>query len=54
MHREIPRSQLLVIPGCGHLAPSECPVPVLQGTVEFLKGREEGEGKREEEKAASQ
>jgi pimeloyl-ACP methyl ester carboxylesterase len=37
MHREIPRSQLLVIPGCGHLAPSECPVPVLQGTVEFLK-----------------
>jgi pimeloyl-ACP methyl ester carboxylesterase len=37
MHREIPKSQLMVVDGCGHLAPGECSGPVAKGTVEFLK-----------------
>jgi pimeloyl-ACP methyl ester carboxylesterase len=37
MHRDIPGSSLLLIPGCGHLAPSECSAPVLKGTIDFLK-----------------
>ncbi len=37
MHHEIPASKLAVIPGCGHLAPSECPVPVMKATSDFLK-----------------
>jgi pimeloyl-ACP methyl ester carboxylesterase len=37
MHRDIPDSSLLEIAGCGHLAPSECAKPVLQGTIAFLK-----------------
>ena len=37
MHRELPDSSLLVIPGCGHLAPGECAAPVLKGTIDFLK-----------------
>ena len=28
---------LLVVKGCGHLAPSECAEPVTKGTVNFLK-----------------
>ncbi|HEY4379223.1 MAG TPA: alpha/beta hydrolase [Acidobacteriaceae bacterium] len=37
MHREIPGSVFVGVEGCGHLAPRECPKPVLAGTLEFLK-----------------
>jgi pimeloyl-ACP methyl ester carboxylesterase len=37
MHREIPNSAFSVIQGCGHLAPGDCPQPVLKATVDFLK-----------------
>ena len=37
MHQAIPASRISVIAGCGHLAPSECPVPVLKATTDFLK-----------------
>ena len=37
MRDAIPNSSLVTITGCGHLAPSECPVPVLKATTEFLK-----------------
>ena len=36
MHRQIPGSQLAIIPGCGHLAPAECAKPVLAATLPFL------------------
>ena len=39
MHREIPHSVFEGIAGCGHLAPSQCPRPVLEGTVQFLKAQ---------------
>ena len=39
MHREIPNSVFEGIAGCGHLAPSQCPRPVLEGTVQFLKAQ---------------
>lgn len=39
MHREIPASRIAVIAGCGHLAPAECPIPVLKATTDFLKSR---------------
>jgi pimeloyl-ACP methyl ester carboxylesterase len=37
IHRSVPQSVLNVVEGCGHLAPAECPVPVVEGTVEFLR-----------------
>ena len=37
MHRDISGSLLLVIDGCGHLAPLECSKPVVSGTVGFLR-----------------
>ena len=37
MHHTIPNSVFLRIEGCGHLAPGECPKPVLAGTINFLK-----------------
>ena len=37
MHRAIPDSALLLVDGCGHLAPAECSRPVLRGTVQFLR-----------------
>jgi pimeloyl-ACP methyl ester carboxylesterase len=37
MHRDIPHSVFEGIIGCGHLAPAECPKPVLAGTIQFLK-----------------
>jgi pimeloyl-ACP methyl ester carboxylesterase len=37
MRREIAGSVFDGIVGCGHLAPSECPKPVLAGTIQFLK-----------------
>ncbi len=36
MHRKIANSSLLVVAGCGHLAPSECTRPVLRGSIDFL------------------
>lgn len=36
MHNDIPGSVLEGIPGCGHLAPKECPRPVLAATTHFL------------------
>ncbi|ADW69502.1 alpha/beta fold hydrolase [Granulicella tundricola] len=36
MHDRIAGSSLLVIGGCGHLAPGECTRPVLRGTLAFL------------------
>ena len=36
IHRDIPNSTLVPIPGCGHLAPRECPAPVLAATLHFL------------------
>ena len=36
MHRLIPGSRFETIPGCGHLAPAECPLPVLAETLPFL------------------
>jgi pimeloyl-ACP methyl ester carboxylesterase len=36
MHRAIPGSNLVTIAGCGHLAPGECPKPVLFATIQFL------------------
>jgi pimeloyl-ACP methyl ester carboxylesterase len=36
MHRDIPNSVFATIPGCGHLAPLECPTPVLAATIPFL------------------
>jgi pimeloyl-ACP methyl ester carboxylesterase len=38
-HRDIPNSVFETVPGCGHLAPGECPKPVLAGTIEFLKAQ---------------
>ena len=37
MHHAIPNSSLLLVDGCGHLAPSECSRPVLRSTVRFLR-----------------
>lgn len=36
LHRDIPNSLFTPIPGCGHLAPRECPAPVLAATLPFL------------------
>ncbi len=36
IHHQIPNSDLLVVQGCGHLAPQECAKPILRGTVQFL------------------
>jgi pimeloyl-ACP methyl ester carboxylesterase len=37
MHREIPQSRLVVVPGCGHLAPVECRDRTLAETIGFLR-----------------
>jgi len=37
IHDLIPGSSLLVVQGCGHLAPAECAAPVVKGTVDFLQ-----------------
>lgn len=38
MHREMPQSVLVVLPGCGHMAPVECRRRTLAETIKFLKG----------------
>jgi pimeloyl-ACP methyl ester carboxylesterase len=35
MHRLVPQSQLDVIPGCGHLAPSQCTTKIGPDVVQF-------------------
>jgi pimeloyl-ACP methyl ester carboxylesterase len=37
IHKSVPQSVLNIIDGCGHLAPSECAVPVTESTVDFLR-----------------
>ncbi|MGA8041271.1 MAG: alpha/beta fold hydrolase [Terracidiphilus sp.] len=37
IHALVPRSQLDVIPGCGHLAPSQCSLQIGPAVVQFLK-----------------
>jgi pimeloyl-ACP methyl ester carboxylesterase len=37
IHKSVPQSVLNIVEGCGHLAPAECPRPVVEGTVEFLR-----------------
>jgi pimeloyl-ACP methyl ester carboxylesterase len=37
IHESVPQSVLDVVEGCGHLAPSECAKPVIEGTVDFLR-----------------
>jgi pimeloyl-ACP methyl ester carboxylesterase len=37
MHHSIPNSSLLVVQGCGHLAPGECSQPILRSTIRWLK-----------------
>jgi pimeloyl-ACP methyl ester carboxylesterase len=39
IHRDVPQSVLNIIAGCGHLAPAECAVPVLESTVAFLRAK---------------
>ena len=37
MHRMVPRSELDIVEGCGHLAPKTCPSRVAAATADFLK-----------------
>ncbi|MEI9977562.1 MAG: alpha/beta hydrolase [Edaphobacter sp.] len=37
IHERVPQSVLNIIEGCGHLAPEECPGPVTESTVDFLR-----------------
>jgi pimeloyl-ACP methyl ester carboxylesterase len=37
MHQLIPGSQMVVMPGCGHLAPNECAAAIAPFVVNFLK-----------------
>ena len=37
IHRLVPRSQLDVVPGCGHLAPEQCAPQIGPKVVEFLE-----------------
>jgi pimeloyl-ACP methyl ester carboxylesterase len=37
MHLLVPQSQLVVIPGCGHLAPVQCAPQIGPSVVEFVK-----------------
>jgi pimeloyl-ACP methyl ester carboxylesterase len=37
LHHLIPGSSMLMVAGCGHLAPGECAKPILNETIQFLK-----------------
>src|SRR3979490_700430 len=39
IHKSVPQSVLNIVEGCGHLAPAECPRPVIEGAVEFREAR---------------
>jgi pimeloyl-ACP methyl ester carboxylesterase len=44
LHRLIPGSSMVVVSGCGHLAPSECSKPILHQMVRFLKSERPAPG----------
>ncbi|MCU1323909.1 MAG: alpha/beta hydrolase fold protein [Acidobacteriaceae bacterium] len=46
IHQRIAGSSMAVVEGCGHLAPSECWQPVLEGTVDFLRAEPAPRGAR--------
>jgi pimeloyl-ACP methyl ester carboxylesterase len=46
IHAKVPQSVLNVIDGCGHLAPAQCPQPVIQSTVDFLRAQPPMQGGR--------
>ena len=48
MHASIPGSNLLVVEGCGHLAPAECLPPVRKATLAFLKSEPVWRGQEQE------
>jgi pimeloyl-ACP methyl ester carboxylesterase len=37
MHRLVPQSRLEIAPGCGHLAPEQCPAQYGPALVRFLQ-----------------
>jgi pimeloyl-ACP methyl ester carboxylesterase len=37
MHQLIPHSELMIVPGCGHLAPGQCTAQIGPKVVEFVK-----------------
>jgi len=37
MHKLIPRSQLLVIPGCGHMVPLQCAAEMDPAVLQFIQ-----------------
>jgi pimeloyl-ACP methyl ester carboxylesterase len=37
MHRLVPQSELVVVPGCGHLAPVECSQQMGPKLVQFVR-----------------
>ena len=39
IHHDIANSSMLIIQGCGHLAPQDCTKPILRGLVDFLKAQ---------------
>ncbi len=39
IHADIPNSVFAVVEGCGHLAPAECSVPVIEETNAFFKAQ---------------
>jgi pimeloyl-ACP methyl ester carboxylesterase len=46
IHAGIAESSMVIVEGCGHLAPAECWQPVLQSTVEFLRAEPVMQGGR--------
>ena len=39
IHEGIPNSVMGIVEGCGHLAPSECPAPIIQATDAFMRAQ---------------
>jgi pimeloyl-ACP methyl ester carboxylesterase len=37
MHRLVPRAELDVFPGCGHMAPTQCAARIGPKVIEFVK-----------------
>jgi pimeloyl-ACP methyl ester carboxylesterase len=37
MHKLVPQSELVVVPGCGHLAPAQCSSQIGPRVVEFVR-----------------
>jgi pimeloyl-ACP methyl ester carboxylesterase len=44
MHQLVPKSELDILEGCGHLAPARCSSRTAQATVDFLKAEPPPEG----------